>query len=100
MTQAQSGAWGSFGRQLGLRYNREVKHTAISEPAGFHQLPKKEQILYVQALWDSIAEVETEVPVLSSQLDVAEARLQSYRQSPGQAQCARQMLFDVAETKL
>ncbi len=77
-----------------------MKHTAVPEPTGWTQLPKQEKILYVQALWDHIAEDPSEVPVLESQLRLAKERLEAYRRDPSQATCARQMLQDVADGKI
>ena len=33
-----------------------MEHTAISEPPGFAELSKAEQVEYLQALWDRIAD--------------------------------------------
>jgi len=70
-----------------------MEHAAISEPAGFGDLPKAEQIRYLQALWDRIAEHPAELPVLESHLQVAEERLAAYRCDPT---CARSA-FDVLD---
>lgn len=75
-----------------------MEHSAVPEPPGFRDLTKDQQVLYVQALWDSIADGgDTAIPVLESQLKVAEERLHSLRQNPDSAICARQMLIDVAK---
>ena len=50
----------------------------IPEPAGFSDLSKSEQIRYLQALWDRIAERPGEIPVLESHLALAEERLAEY----------------------
>lgn len=73
-----------------------MEHTTVPEPPGFRELPKEQQILYVQALWDSITDREEAVPALESQLRVAEERLNALRANPELATCARQMLKDVA----
>ena len=75
-----------------------MEHTTIPEPLGFRELPKEQQILYVQTLRDSVADREDAVPALESQLRVAEERLQSIRQNPESVTCARQMLKDVANS--
>jgi len=70
-----------------------MEHTAIPDPAGFSDLSKTEQIRYLQALWDRIAEQPDEVPVLDSHLEVAEERLAEYRRDPSRARSA----FDVVD---
>jgi hypothetical protein len=52
-----------------------MEHTAIPEPPGFSNLSKVEQVRYLQALWDRIAENPSEVPVPEAHLEVAEQRL-------------------------
>jgi putative addiction module component (TIGR02574 family) len=70
-----------------------MEHTAIPDPAGFSDLSKIEQIRYLQALWDRIAEQPDAVPVLDSHLEIAEERLAEYRRDPT---CARSA-FDVID---
>ncbi len=90
----------NIGSYAAPSYNQKMKHSALPDPSGFGDLPKEEQILYVQALWDRITEKDSEIPILSSQLEIAEARLRSHRQAPEQAKCARQMLLEVSQAKL
>jgi hypothetical protein len=40
-----------------------MEHTAIPGPPGFSNLSKVEQVRYLQALWNRIAENPSEVPV-------------------------------------
>lgn len=70
-----------------------MEHTAISEPLGFADLSKTEQVRYVQALWDKIAERATELPVPESHLKVVKERLEDYRHDPTRARSA----FDVLD---
>jgi putative addiction module component (TIGR02574 family) len=74
-----------------------VDHTTIPEPVGFSELSKIEQIRYVQALWDRIAEHPDDVPVLESHLALAEERLADYRRDPSQARPAFEVLDEIAE---
>jgi putative addiction module component (TIGR02574 family) len=74
-----------------------MEHTAIPEPPGFSELSKEEQIRYVQALWDRIAEHPDDVPVLESHLTLAEERLAEYRRDPTQARPAFEVLDEIAE---
>ena len=59
--------------------------TSISEPPGFSDLSKAEQLRYLQALWDQIAERPGELPVPESHLELAEERLKRYRENPSVA---------------
>jgi len=69
-----------------------MEPTTIPEPAGFGNLSKAEQIRYLQALWDRIAERPGEIPVPESHLALAEGRLAEYRRDPTRAQPARDVL--------
>ena len=93
---AQYDVMSDVGTSIELDYNNTMEHTTVPEPPGFRELPKDQQVLYIQALWDSIQDGDDSVPVLESQLRVAEERLRALRQNPGSAVCARQMLKDVA----
>ena len=62
-----------------------MEHTTISEPTGFGELSKAEQIRYLQALWDRIAERPCEIPVPESHIELAEQRLAQYRRDPSRA---------------
>jgi len=69
-----------------------MEASMIKEPAGFSDLTKSEQIRYLQALWDSIAERPGEIPVPESHLALAEERLAEYRLDPTGARPAREIL--------
>ena len=69
----------------------------IPEPAGFSKLSKAEQIRYLQALWDRIAERPGYIPVPESHLALAEERLAEYRRDPSRAQPARDLLNRLAK---
>ena len=65
--------------------------TSIQTPPGFDELPKAEQVRYLQALWDQISEHPDELPVPESHLQLAQERLRRYRENPSTAKPA----FDV-----
>jgi putative addiction module component (TIGR02574 family) len=69
-----------------------MEPATIPEPAGFSDLSKAEQIRYLQALWDRIAERPGEIPVPESHLALAEGRLAEYRRDPSRAQPAHDVL--------
>ena len=48
---------------------------SLIPPPGFSEMSKTEQVRYLQALWDQIAESPGEISVPESHLEVAEARL-------------------------
>ena len=66
---------------------------SIQSPPGFNELPKAEQVRYLQALWDQISSNPDEVPVPESHLQLAEERLRRYREDPSTAKPA----FDVVD---
>ena len=70
-----------------------MPETSLQTPPGFSQLPKAEQVRYLQALWDQISTYPDEVPVPESHLQLAEERLQRYRENPSTAKPA----FDVID---
>jgi putative addiction module component (TIGR02574 family) len=74
-----------------------MAHTAISEPPGFAELTKAEQVRYLQALWDRIAEKPGDLPVPESHLQVAEERLAEYRRDPTRARSAYAVLDRLAK---
>ncbi len=74
-----------------------MEHTTISEPAGFNALSKAEQIRYLQALWDRIAERPGEIPVPESHIELAKERLAEYRRDPSQARPARDVFDHLAK---
>jgi hypothetical protein len=65
---------------------------SIETPPGFNQLPKAEQVRYLQALWDQISTNPDEVPVPESHLRLAEERLQRYREDPATAKPAFEVI--------
>jgi putative addiction module component (TIGR02574 family) len=73
-----------------------MDHTAIPEPAGFAALSKAEQVRYLQALWDRIAEQPTELPVPESHLELVEERLAEYRRDRTRARSAFEVLDRLA----
>jgi Putative addiction module component len=70
-----------------------MPETSLPTPPGFAELPKIEQVRYLQALWDQISEQPEQIPVPDSHLKLAEERLQRYRQNPSSSQPA----FDVID---
>lgn len=64
---------------------------SISEPPGFANLSKAEQIRYLQALWNRISEHADEVPVRESQIQLAEERLGEYRRDPSRVRPANEV---------
>lgn len=69
----------------------------ISEPPGFAQLSKGEQVRYLQDLWDRIAERPGELPVPESHLELAEERLAEYRRDPSHARSAYEIIDRLAD---
>ena len=69
----------------------------LPEPPGFSDLTKAEQIRYLQALWDRIADQPGELPAPESHLQLAEQRLASYRTDPGRARSAHEILDQLAK---
>ncbi len=58
---------------------------SIPDPPGFSELTKADQIRYLQALWDRIADQPGELPLPESHLTLAEQRLAAYRRDPSGA---------------
>ena len=69
-----------------------MEYTAIPEPPGFSNLSNVEQVRYLQALWDRIAQNPSEVPVPGTHFEVAEQSLAEYRRNPDQARPAYDVL--------
>jgi putative addiction module component (TIGR02574 family) len=69
-----------------------MERTSIPEPPGFSKLSKPEQIRYLQALWDRVAESPGELPVPESHIELAEQRLADYRRDPTTARPAHDVL--------
>ena len=67
-------------------------HTSIPEPPGFSRLSKAEQLRYLQALWDRVAQSPGELPVPESHIELAEERLADYRRDPTKARPAHDIL--------
>jgi putative addiction module component (TIGR02574 family) len=76
-----------------------MQHTAIPEPPGFAELSKAEQVRYLQALWDRIAEKPGEVPVPESHLTLAEERLAEHQRDPTRAHSAYEVLDRLANKR-
>ena len=74
-----------------------MEGTTIPEPPGFSALSKAEQIRYLQALWDRIAERPGELPVPESHIELAEQRLREYRRDPSQARPVYDVLDRLAK---
>ncbi len=74
-----------------------MEGTTIPEPPGFSALSKAEQIRYLQALWDRIAERPGELPVPESHIELAEQRLSEYRRDPSQARPVYDVLDRLAK---
>ena len=55
-------------------------------------MAKAEQVRYLEALWDNIADGRGELPVSESHLELAEARLMRYRNDPSTARSAFEIL--------
>ncbi|MGI8735404.1 MAG: addiction module protein [Pyrinomonadaceae bacterium] len=68
----------------------------IKTPPGFNELPKAEQVRYLQALWDQISEKPEEIPVPESHLQLAEERLRRYRENPSSSQPAFEVIDRLA----
>lgn len=75
---------------------RGTARTGVAEPAGFRSLSKAEQIRYLQALWDRIAEGPGQLPVPKSHLDLTKERLAQYRRDPSRARPAHDVLRHLA----
>jgi putative addiction module component (TIGR02574 family) len=74
-----------------------MEPNTLPEPAGFSALSKAEQIRYLQALWDRIADRPGEIPVPETHLALAEERLAEYRRDPSRAQPAHDVLDRLAK---
>lgn len=69
-----------------------MPETSIQPPPGFSELSKAEQIKYLQTLWDQISEQPNDIPVPESHLQLAEDRLQRYRENPSSARPAFEVI--------
>lgn len=68
----------------------------ITEPSGFAELTKTEQIQYLMDLWDRILDGPGELPTPEAHLDVAVARLATFREDPTRANPAYEVLLRLA----
>jgi Putative addiction module component len=64
-------------------------------PPGFNDLPKADQIRYLQNLWDQISQQPAELPVPENHLRLIEARLKRYRKNPSRGHSAFKVLDDL-----
>ena len=69
-----------------------MSQTQVEMPPGFDNLPKADQVRYLQALWDQISAQPDEIPVPESHLQLAEERLRRYRENPASAQPAFEVI--------
>ena len=69
-----------------------MAQASVSDPPGFSELTKADQIRYLQALWDRIADQPGELPVPESHLALAEERLAAHRRDPGRARPALEVV--------
>jgi putative addiction module component (TIGR02574 family) len=69
----------------------------IQTPLGFAELPKADQIRYLQALWDQISEHAEEIPLPESHLELAEERLRRHQQDPSATNPAFQVIERLAK---
>lgn len=49
-----------------------MTHPPISDPPGFDELSKPEQIRYLEALWDRISQNDVDIPIPENHLEIAE----------------------------
>lgn len=72
---------------------------SIPTPPGFAELPKAEQVRYLQTLWDQISEHPDEIPVPESHLQLAEERLRRYRENPASARPALEIIDGLTQNR-
>jgi hypothetical protein len=82
-----------------LSYHLAMSDTSITTPPGFDDLPKAQQVRYLQALWDQISEHPDEIPVPESHLQLAEERLRRYRENPSSAQPAFEVIDRLSQDR-
>ena len=75
-----------------------MTQTSLPTPPGFAELPRIEQVRYLQALWDQISENPDEIPVPESHLTLAEERLRRFRENPSSAQPAFDVIDRLSQT--
>jgi putative addiction module component (TIGR02574 family) len=71
--------------------------TSFSQPQGFSEMSKAEQVRYLQALWDQIAQQPSELSVPESHLELMEGRLERYHRDPSDARSAFDILDRLAK---
>ena len=69
-----------------------MAETSVSVPPGFIEMSKAEQVRYLQFLWDHIADSPGEIPMPESHLELAQARLERYREDSSKARSAFEVL--------
>lgn len=69
-----------------------MTESTITVPPGFSQLSKAQQIRYLQALWDQIADSPTALPVPESHLKLVEQRLKQRHDDPSPTHSAFEVL--------
>ncbi len=69
-----------------------MTHPPISDPPGFEELSKPEQIRYLETLWDRISRNDAEIPAPEKHLEIAEQRRSDYRCNPQEAGSAYAVL--------
>jgi hypothetical protein len=74
-----------------------MPETIFPSPPGFTELPKAEQVRYLQALWDQIAENPADLPVPESHLKLAEERLRRQIENPSSKRSAFEVLDRLSE---
>ncbi len=76
-----------------------MTHPPISDPPGFDELSKPEQIRYLEGLWDRISKNDVDLPVPDKHLEIAEQRRSDYRRNPQDAGSAYDVLNRLGRTK-
>ena len=76
-----------------------MPYADIPEPPGYAELSKEEKVRYIQNLWDQLAELPDDIPVLDSHLAYAEASVAEYLQDPSSGAPAYEALDQLARTK-
>lgn len=82
-----------------LSYYLAMREPSITTPPGFDELPKAEQVRYLQALWDQISENPDEIPVPENHLQLAEERLRRYRENSSSAQPAFEVIDRLSQDR-